>query len=51
MSISARFNRVKGSTPVSQTDMLVHVPVEQGRVIMVPPGNTETAVNRRAVRY
>jgi quercetin dioxygenase-like cupin family protein len=29
----------------------IRLPVEPGRVIFVPPGNTETAVNRSAVRY
>lgn len=29
----------------------IHIPVEKGKVIYVPPGNTETAVNRSAVRY
>jgi len=29
----------------------VRLPVQPGRVIYVPPGNTETAVNRSGVRY
>jgi mannose-6-phosphate isomerase-like protein (cupin superfamily) len=29
----------------------VRIPVEQGKVIYVPPGNTETAVNRSDVHY
>jgi mannose-6-phosphate isomerase-like protein (cupin superfamily) len=29
----------------------VRIPVEQGKVIYVPPGNTETAVNRSGVHY
>lgn len=29
----------------------VQIPVEKGRVIFVPPGNTETAVNRSTVPY
>ncbi len=29
----------------------IRIPVERGRVIYVPPGNTETAVNRSAVTY
>jgi len=29
----------------------IQLPVETGRVIYVPPGNTETAVNRSPVRY
>lgn len=29
----------------------IRVPVEEGKVIYVPPGNTETAVNRSPMRY
>ena len=29
----------------------IRIPVEEGKVIYVPPGNTETAVNRSGVRY
>ena len=29
----------------------IRIPVEKGKVIYVPPGNTETAVNRSTVRY
>jgi quercetin dioxygenase-like cupin family protein len=29
----------------------IRIPVEQGKVIYVPPGNTEIAVNRSDVRY
>lgn len=29
----------------------IHLPVTPGQVIYVPPGNTETAVNRSEVRY
>jgi mannose-6-phosphate isomerase-like protein (cupin superfamily) len=29
----------------------IRIPVEPGKVIYVPPGNTETAVNRSAVLY
>ena len=29
----------------------IQIPVEKGKVIYVPPGNTETAVNRSGVRY
>jgi len=29
----------------------IRIPVEPGKVIYVPPGNTETAVNRSAVPY
>jgi len=29
----------------------IRIPVEKGKVIYVPPGNTETAVNRSSVRY
>ena len=29
----------------------ISIPVEKGKVIYVPPGNTETAVNRSNVRY
>ena len=29
----------------------IQLPVEPGQVIYVPPGNTETAVNRSGVRY
>ena len=29
----------------------VTIPVEPGKVIFVPPGNQETAVNRSAVRF
>jgi mannose-6-phosphate isomerase-like protein (cupin superfamily) len=29
----------------------IRIPVERGRVIYVPPGNTETAVNRSNVGY
>lgn len=29
----------------------IRLPVEPGQVIHVPPGNTETAVNRSGVRY
>jgi mannose-6-phosphate isomerase-like protein (cupin superfamily) len=29
----------------------IQIPVEKGKVIYVPPGNTETAVNRSNVRY
>ncbi|MGE4607052.1 MAG: cupin domain-containing protein [Myxococcota bacterium] len=29
----------------------IRIPVERGRVIYVPPGNTETAVNRSNVTY
>ena len=29
----------------------IQIPVEQGKVIYVPAGNTETAVNRSGVRY
>ena len=29
----------------------IRIPVEQGKVIYVPPGNSETAVNRSDVRY
>lgn len=29
----------------------IRIPVAKGQVIYVPPGNTETAVNRSAIRY
>ena len=29
----------------------IQIPVEKGKVIYVPPGNSETAVNRSGVRY
>jgi quercetin dioxygenase-like cupin family protein len=29
----------------------IHLPLTVGQVVYVPPGNTETAVNRSAVRY
>jgi len=29
----------------------IRIPVEPGKVIFVPPGNTETAVNRSSVPY
>jgi mannose-6-phosphate isomerase-like protein (cupin superfamily) len=29
----------------------IRIPVEKGKVIYVPPGNSETAVNRSGVRY
>jgi mannose-6-phosphate isomerase-like protein (cupin superfamily) len=44
-SIDADF--LEGSTDRKS----IQIPVEPGRVVYVPPGNTETAVNRSDVTY